>query len=213
MRRDAVEARHVRVTQHHLAEGLIGAHLGCKALQQSHHAVRILARIDADGERSDRKVAGEVGDGRDLAVGHDIQRTVAVAQLGAAQGQVFDRALKTGDLDRISDAVLIFDQDEEAIEHILEQRLRPEADPQSDNPGRGDERPERHTDRAQKLQKDVEADQRIDGGVHNARHRSELCGPAAVADQRICPATQSPDKEGDEPLRDEGDHQSYQNAR
>ena len=57
-------------------------------------AVGVFAGADADRQRGDGEVAREVGDGGDLAVGHDVERAVAVAQLGHAQGQVLDRALQ-----------------------------------------------------------------------------------------------------------------------
>ena len=112
---------------------------------------------DADGQRGDGEVTREVGDGGDLAVGHDVERAVAVAQLGHAQGQVLDGALQAGDLDVVADGVLIFEQDEEAGEHVLEERLRAEADAQADDAGAGDERAQRDAQGAECLHEDIES--------------------------------------------------------
>ena len=90
---------------------------------RTHDAVGIFAGVDGDVEGADGEVAGEVGDGGDLGVGDDVDGAVAVAELGDAEGEVFDGALEAGDLDGVADVVLVFDEDEDAVEHVFEDGL------------------------------------------------------------------------------------------
>ena len=86
-------------------------------------------------KRGDGEVAGEVGDGGDLAVGDDVEGAVAVAEAGAAEGEVFDGAFEAGEGDGFADVVLVFDEDEDAVEHVLEDGLRAEADADAEDAG------------------------------------------------------------------------------
>ena len=94
--------------------------------EESDDLVGIGAGVDGDLERGDGVVAREVGDGGDLAVGDDVEGAVGVADAGAAEGEVFDGTLEAGEDDDLAYVVLVFDQDEEAGEHVLEEGLRAE---------------------------------------------------------------------------------------
>ncbi len=91
--------------------------------EQGDDLIRICAGVDADVEGGDGVVAGEIGDGGDLAVGDDVEGAVGVADGGAAEGEVFDGAFEAGDVDDLADVVLVFDEDQDAVEHVLEDAL------------------------------------------------------------------------------------------
>ncbi len=97
--------------------------------------IGIGAGVNADVEAGDGVVAGEVGYGGDLAVGDDVEGAVAVAKAGAAEGEVFDGAFESGQNNDLADVVLIFDEDEDAVEHVLEDGLGAEADADTDDSG------------------------------------------------------------------------------
>ena len=85
---DLVEAGNVRVRHDYLREGGIVTDLERHAAQDGEDVVWIGAGVDAKTERGDGEVAREIGDGRDLAVGNDIEGAIAVAQGGTAQTHV-----------------------------------------------------------------------------------------------------------------------------
>ena len=85
--------------------------------------VGIGAGVDADLKGGDGEVPGEVGDGGDLAVGNDVEGAISVTELGAAEREVFDGAFEPGKGDNLADVVLIFNEDEDAVEHVFEDGL------------------------------------------------------------------------------------------
>ena len=132
---DLVDAKDDGVGDGDVFEGGVVADLGRRLPEQGDDLVGIGAGVDADVEGGDGVVAGEVGDGGDLAVGDDVEGAVGVAEGGAAEGEVFDGALEAGDVDDLADVVLVFDEDEDAVEHVLEDALRAEADGDAENAG------------------------------------------------------------------------------
>lgn len=108
--------------------------------EQRNDFVGICTSIDTDLKGGDGEVPRKVGDGGDLAVGDDVEGAVTVAQPGAAEREVFDSALQAGDGDDFSYVVLILDEDEDSVEHVLEDGLGAEADTHAEDTGGGQER-------------------------------------------------------------------------
>ena len=72
-----------------------------------------------------------------------------VPELHRAQAEAFDRALVGAALDVLADAESIVEQVEDAGDHVLDQRLRAEADGDADDAGAGDQRPDLDAERGQ----------------------------------------------------------------
>ena len=172
-------------------------------------AVGVGAGVDADGEGGDGEVAGEVGDGGDLAVGHDVEGAVAVAERGEAEGEVFDGAVQAGDFDDVADVVLVFDEDEDAVEHVFEDGLRAEADAEADDAGGGDEGAERDADRSRAVcMNDDRSREAVGGGADDGGDGAELGGALGVADQRSARCCNRVDEKAGDVLEDESDQES-----
>ena len=134
---DLVDAEDGGVGDHDVFEGGVVADLTGLVGEDGDDLVGVGAGVDADIEHGDGVVAGEIGDGGDLTVGDDVQSTVGVAEGGAAEGEVFHGALETGKEDDLADVVLVFYEDEDAVEHVLKYGLGTETDADADDAGRG----------------------------------------------------------------------------
>ena len=132
---DLVDAEDDGVGDGDVFEGGVVADIGRRLREEGDDFVGVGAGVDADVEGGDGVVAGEVGDGGDLAVGDDVEGAVGVAEGGAAEGEVFDGALEAGEDDDFADVVLVFDEDEDAVEHVFEDGLRAEADADAEDAG------------------------------------------------------------------------------
>lgn len=200
---DLVDAEDVGVGDGDLPEGRIVADLLGEAAEGGDDGVGVCAGVDADWKRGDGVVAGHVGDGGDLAVRDEVERAVAVAELGGAQGEIFDRALEAGDANDFTDVVLVFDEDEDAVEHVLEDALRTEADTDANDTGRGQQRGEIDVEDGQDVQQDDEADDTVGGGPDDGCHGAELGGALRVADLSLGQKIHALDEEVDDSLQDE----------
>ena len=201
---DAIDAGNVRIGEQYVFESFIRADFGGELLEQRQDAVGVFVGAYGEGEGGYGEVAGHVAHGGDLAVGHDVERAVAVAELGAAKGEVLDGALKAGDLHGIADAELVLEEDEDAVQHVLEERLGAKADAETDDAGGGDEGAEREVDGPQDFDEEVETEEAIGAGADNASDGAELGGAATVADEGIGAAAKAMGEEEDEALGDEG---------
>ena len=115
-----------------------------RPIHQRRRPIRIDAKIAAnffeDGERAShgfgrwdrhvhqhlRPIAAEIGNLADQAIGNGDARAFAIADHGAAQRDVLHFADFVVDADQIADYVLIFENDEETVDEILDQMLRAE---------------------------------------------------------------------------------------
>lgn len=190
-----------------MIERLIFANLGGKLSQDGDDAVGIGAGVDADVEGRDGEVAGQIGNRSNLAIGHDVDRSIIVAECGAAQGEVFNNTLKAGYLDDVPHVELVFKKNEDAVEDVLEDRLRTKADAETDNPRRGDEWTERDPDRAQELNGQIGNDEPVGRSADDAGGSAKLGSSLGVAHQAVGPATHSADEEYGDALKDERDNQ------
>src|SRR5439155_3751508 len=95
--------------------------------------------------------AREVRGDRDLAVGHDMDRPVEVPEGRPPETEVLDGPGDAGDPHDVPAAELVLDEDERAVEVVLHEALRPEADRHADAAQPGDRRPDLEVEDAEDL--------------------------------------------------------------
>lgn len=201
---DFIDAENIRIGNSDISKRRVVADTDGDSAKDGHDFIRIGARIYADVEGSKGVVARKVGDAGDLTVGDDIESAVAVAKAGEPQGQVFNRALQPGDLDHLADVVLVFDQDEDAVEHVLEDGLRAKTDADSDDACRGQQRRQIDIEDRQHMQKNDESNQAVRRGPDDCRRRTELGCALRVAHLLVGAAMHPLDEEQHNPLQNEG---------
>jgi len=210
---DVSEAGDVGIGEGDLLEGGIVADLEGDLAEDGEDAVGIGAGVDAEVEGGDGEVTGEVGDGGDLAVGDDVESAVAVAQGGAAEAHVLDGAAETGELDGLADVVLVFDEDEDAVEHVFEDALGTEADADAEDAGGGEQRGEVDLEDGEDVQQNDEADDAVGGSPNDGGHGAQLRGALRVADLFIGQREHAVDEEQDHALEHKGNDENDQDAR
>jgi hypothetical protein len=176
--------------------------------QDGDDLIRIGAGVHADVELGDGEVAGEVGDGGDLAVGDDVEGAVAIAETGAAEGEVFDGAFESGENDDLADVVLVFDEDEDAVEHVFEYGLCAEADADADDSGGGKDGLVGDVEDVEDLKEGDEAKYTDGGGAKDGGHGAEL-GGAMEVDLMVGPGAHLFDEEEDNTLEDEDNQKDH----
>ena len=92
-----------------------------------------------------------IGHGCDLRIWNDIKRAVAVAQSGFAQGHGFDDARDAGNVDGFAHVELVFEQNQDAVQHVAHDVLRGQADGDASNASRSQQRGKVDADRGQEL--------------------------------------------------------------
>ena len=92
--------------------------------------------VDDDARPAHRHVA----DAQDLAVAHVPERAVDVADVGDADADVLDDAGGGAEVDDVADAELVLRDDEEAVQHVLDDVLRAEAEARAERGGEQRER-------------------------------------------------------------------------
>ena len=90
-----------------------------------------------------RPALRHVADAQDLAVAHEPERAVDVADLRDADADGLDDAGREPEVDDVADAELVLGDHEEAVEHVLDDVLRAEAEAGADRGGEQRERAER----------------------------------------------------------------------
>src|SRR5262249_51255515 len=109
-----------------------------------------------------------------FAVGNVVDRAVGVAQDGASEAHGLDGALHAGDLYDVADVVLVLEQNEEAIDYILDQRLSAEADGKTNDASGGDQRLNVDVEGSQDLDEGAEADDKDADAVDDAGEGAKL---------------------------------------
>ena len=204
--RDVVDAEDVGIGDGDVLEGRVVADSVGDGAEECHDFVGVGAGVDADGERGDGVVAGEVGDGGDLAVGDDVEGAVGVAEGGAAEGEVFDGAFEAGEGDDFADVVLVFDEDEDAGDHVLEHGLRAEAEADADDAGGGEDGLVGDLEDVEDLEEGDESEDAVGGGAEDGGDGAELGGAVEVADLVVGAVAQAVDEEEHDALEDEDDN-------
>jgi hypothetical protein len=198
---DLVDAEDDRIGDCDVLEVGVVADLAGDVGEQGDDLVGVGARVDTDVEGSDRVVAREVGDGGDLAVGDDVESAVCVADGGASKGEVFDGALEAGEADDLADVVLVFDEDENTVEHVLEDALCAEADGDAQNAGRSEKGLVADVQKVEDLQEDDEAEDGVRSGAYDSGHGAKLGGTVEVAYLMVGAAAQALDEEQHEAMK------------
>ena len=175
--------------------------------------VGIGAGVDRDLEGGDGVVAGEVGDGGDLAVGDDVESAVGVAEGGAAEGKVFDGAFEAGEIDELADVVLVFNEDEDSIEHVFEDRLSAQADAHANDACGGEDGLVGDVEDIEDLKEGDEPEDSVGGGSEDGRHGAHLGGTVKVVHQVVGSAAQASNEEEDDALKDEDDDEDDDDLR
>lgn len=93
----------------------------------------------ADVEVDFGKLFGLVGNRLDLAVWNVVDSAVHVPQCGDTQGDVLDAATKATNVDNITDAVLVFKDDEETGNDVADQVLTAKTDGNAEYTGTGED--------------------------------------------------------------------------
>src|SRR5262245_20279250 len=106
-------------------------------LQQLHYAVAVLAVAHSHLQSHLGPVPRHVAYDLDGAVGDDMERAVAVAQVGPAHGDFLYGPRYAAGTDCIPHTVLVFHPNKKAGNHVFDQRLRAKSDRQSDDAGAG----------------------------------------------------------------------------
>src|SRR5262249_24588897 len=87
------------------------------------------------------EIPRQILNARNLAEGHRMDRACLIAQLDCANRDRFDDTrMVLAKIDDIADGNLIFHQDEQAGDDILDQRLAAKADRNTDDTGAGEQR-------------------------------------------------------------------------
>ena len=211
---DLVDARDVRISEDERLEGGVVADFHSDGGEDAEDVRRIGTGVDADVEVGYGEVAGQVGDGGNLAVGDGVKGAVAVAEGGGAEGEVFDGAGERGDLDHLANVILVFDKDEDAIEHVFEETLRAETDADANDPGGGEERGQVDVEDRKDVEQDDEAEDADCGGADDGGDGTELGGAGGVAlGVTVGQMAEAVDKEVNDALKREGDDQDEDEAR
>ncbi len=106
-----------------------------------------------------------------------------------------------------ADGVLVFDEDEDAGEHVLEDGLGAEADAESDDAGGGDEGAEGDAEGSEDLRDEIKADEAIGSGSKDCGHGAELGGALGISYHLVGALDQALGEEIDDRLEDEGEDQ------
>jgi hypothetical protein len=205
---DLVDAEDDGVGDSDVFKGGVVADIVGELGEQGDDFVGIGAGVDADVEGGYGEVAGEVGDGGDLAVGDDVEGAVGVADAGAAEGEVFYCALEAGDADDFADVVLVFDEDQDAVDHVLEDALGTEADGDAENAGGGEDGLVGNVEEIKDLEKDDEAEDRVGGGSNDGGHGAELGGAMEVGDLMVGPSAETFNEEQNQTVEYEDDEEN-----
>ena len=100
---------------------------------------------------------------------------------GFAEGHGLDGSREAGHGDHVAHVELVFDEDQGAVQHVLHDVLRGQADGYAGDAGRGQQRRQVHSDGSQKLHAHDGADDGEPGGADYARERFHL-GDTGYAD-------------------------------
>ena len=121
---------------------MIGRHGGADLADQGHRAVDVGVVRDGHVEIDPAEPARLVRRDANLAVRHDVEGAIEVAQLGAAQAEVLDRPRDLADLEHIADVVMVLEQDDEARQVVAHEVLAGKGNRRQYDAEPGDDRSE-----------------------------------------------------------------------
>ena len=210
---DGIYSGNIRIGLCHIFEGGIVADGERSRAEDAEDFVGIGSRVDGKGEGGDSEVAGEVRDGCDLRVWDEVEGAVGVAQGREPKAEVYHRASKRGELDRIADVELVLDENEDSVQHVLEKGLGAETYADSNDAGGGDQRGEVDPQDGQDVEQDDETDDAIGGGTEDSGQGAELVGPLGMFDVRVGQAAHAVDEKAYDAHEDKCDKQDNDHSR
>jgi len=199
---DLVDAEDVGVGDGDVFVGGVVAEVSGYLCEEGDDFVRVGAGVDGDVEGGDGVVAGEIGDGSDLAVGDDVESAVGIAEGGAAEGEVFYGAFQARDGDDLAYVVLVFYEDEDSVEHVLEDGLGAEADADADDAGGGEDGLVGDVEDIEELEEADESEDADGRRADDGGHGAELGGAVEVVSLLVGPCAHLPDEKENDPLED-----------
>src|SRR5262249_11507446 len=140
----ALDAEDFDVGENHGRILLVLAQRGADLAHRGAGRLDVLVTLDRRVDRHISVASRSVADHLDLAVRNEVHVAVAVAQAYVAQRDLLDLAGFVQDLDHVTLAELVLDQEDEAGEVVLDQALGAEPDRHARDAGRGEDR--RHGD-------------------------------------------------------------------
>jgi hypothetical protein len=178
--RDAVDAQLLDAPQvGRLQHGRVRlGDLAGDALDDRLGVVEVGAVGDLDVQQRARPVLAHVAHAADVAVGHVPDGAVDAAQPRGAQADGLDGAGRGGvEVDDVADAELVLDEDEDARQEVLDQRLGAEAQRDADDAGAGQQGRQVDAELAEDHQPgDDEDDEARDAGENAAQRLDALLG-------------------------------------
>jgi hypothetical protein len=131
-------------------------------------AVDVLFVGDPDVHHRPGPAPGHVADHLDLAVGHDVDRALDIAQDDHPEGHLLHRPALPSGLDHVPDGELVLEQDEEAREEVLDQALGPERHGEAQDAGAREDRAD--------VDEDIEGEEQGDRDHQQPPHAPEELG-------------------------------------
>ncbi len=130
----------LRVGDKNVLEVRFVAHFEGDLFQERNHLVRIGGEVDRDVQGGNGVVPALVSDIGDLTVGDEVDGAVKAADRGQAQGHGIHRAGHPREGDDVAHVVLVFDQDQDAVQHVFYNGLRRQANSHASDPRAGQKR-------------------------------------------------------------------------
>ena len=132
-----------------------------------------------------------------------MQGAVDVAEARETEGQVFYRAGEGSDFDDFADVVLIFCEDEDAVDDVFEERLRAETDADAEDTGGCEQGSVIDVEELEDLEEDEEADDGVGGAADDGGDGADLRGAAGFGGQFLCDAEEAIYEVQTDPREDE----------
>src|SRR6185312_527268 len=155
-------------------------------------------------------VPGHIADDLDRTVRQDMQRSVRIAEYCPAHGDFFHRTGDTRSFDCVSNFKLIFRQDKESVNYVLDQGLRAEANGKSGNAGAGEQGSDVEAEGVQHLHKGNKNNDEHARAVNDSSNRFYLLRPHRSAATAV-PFRQSNYLPRDDPQQPDEDKRQHQN--
>lgn len=151
-------------------------HLMGNFLQYGDYLVAVFLVVNGDLKGQLRPIAGQVTDDAHLAIGHGVDSTIGVTQDGPAKGDALDRSLNSGGTDRVADIEGVFDEDEESVDEVLDERLGAEADGKTGNACRCEQGADVEAENGQNRSCEIKNDDDNADAVDDAGQGTKLLG-------------------------------------
>src|SRR5215469_13929153 len=136
---ERVNAQNLRIGDEEVFELRQVADFHGDGVQDAEDLVGVGGKVNAHADGAYAVVDDLVGDGGDLRIGYCVKGSIGAADRGLAQRHGFHCAGEACDDDDVAHVELILNQDDGAIEHILDQVLRGQSDGDAGDSCRGEQ--------------------------------------------------------------------------